>query len=216
MRWHSKRTITSLAKSNLTARYPALKECEKQIVECCEWIRQSIDQGGKLMVMGNGGSSADSEHWVGELMKGFLLKRPIDGTVKQRLDAIDPEMAPKLQGALPAISLVTGHSIISAFANDIDPDFIYAQQILGMAGSKDIVVGISTSGNSRNVLWGLKTAKALGIKTVMLTGADGGKSNLVADLLIKAPARETFLIQEYHLPIYHSICIELEAAFFDH
>jgi D-sedoheptulose 7-phosphate isomerase len=216
MHWKSKRPITNLKISGLIERYSVLEICQKEIITCCEWIRKSFDNGGKLLVMGNGGSSADSEHLVGELMKGFILKRPIDGEIKKRLDAVDPSMPAKLQGALPAMSLVTGHSIISAFANDIDPDFIYAQQILGIAGPHDVIIGITTSGNSRNVLWGIKVAKAMGIKTVVLTGEDGGKSNQLADLLIKAPAKETFKIQEYHLPIYHALCIELEAAFFDH
>lgn len=192
----------------LLARYPALKACEEQIKEALELIIRTYEQGGKVLVCGNGGSAADSEHIVGELMKGFLLKRPVKD------ERIPEELRCRLQGSLPAISLPSQVAVLSAFINDEDPEMLYAQLVYGYADENDLVIGISTSGNSKNIVNALSVAKALGTKTVALTGEKPSKLSELCDVTVKAPSSETFEIQEYHLPIYHYLCAATEAHFF--
>jgi D-sedoheptulose 7-phosphate isomerase len=201
-------------KSKLFERYPILNPIRTNIEESYQILKTMYEKGGKLMVMGNGGSSADSEHLCGELMKGFLSKRPLRAQDRAIFDRIDPAIAPKLQRPLAAMSLVVAHGISTAFANDVDPDFVFAQQIYGLAKPEDVVVGISTSGNSRNVIWGFKAAKALGVKTIALTGENGGESKKWTDCMIQVPGNVTHEVQELHLPVYHALCIELEEYFF--
>lgn len=208
-----KSKIENLTNSKLIERYPVLASIEKEIVSAINNLIEVYNNGGKLITMGNGGSSADAEHICGELMKGFISKRPLTDKERSQLNN-DMEIIPNLQRSLPAISLGVSHSTISAFSNDVDPDFIFAQQIWGLANQNDIVLGISTSGNSKNVVWGLKVAKAKGVKTIALTGEAESKSSGLADVTIKAPASVTHIVQELHLPIYHAICLELENAFF--
>ena len=200
-------------KSKLIERYPVLKSCEAEIVEATSEMISCFNRGGKLLIMGNGGSSSDAEHWCGELLKGFLLKRPLTND-QRKLFPDGCDIAMKLQQGLPAISLGVAHSVISATANDIDHAYGFAQQIWGLANKEDIVIGISTSGNSKNVVNGLKTAKAKGVKTISLTGEKESDCSRLSDITIKAPAAETHIVQELHLPIYHAICIDIEDYFY--
>lgn len=192
----------------LFERYPALKACEENIKKALELMVQTYEQGGKILICGNGGSAADSEHIVGELMKGFLLKRPVED------ERIPEELRCRLQGSLPAISLPSQISVLSAFINDEDPEMLYAQLVYGYARENDLVIGISTSGNSANIVNALRVAKALGSKTLALTGEKPSKLSELCDVTINAPSSETFKIQEYHLPIYHYLCAAVENKFF--
>lgn len=202
----------------LMERYPALERERGQIQRSYELIRDSFETGGKLLIAGNGGSCADAEHIVGELMKGFVKRRPVEAGTAEKLKAADPvrgaELADKLQQGLPAIAL-TGHTALnSAFANDVDAKMVYAQQVMGYGKVGDVFLGISTSGNSENILYASAVAKAKGMKVIGLTGRDGGELRRVSDAVIVAPEQETFKIQEYHLPVYHALCLMLEEHFF--
>ena len=215
---------TYAAVDTLITRYPALAACAADVRAAVEALVDSYRAGGKLIVCGNGGSASDAEHIVGELMKGFLLPRHLGEDLLEKLhetcDVIDPRMVDyfmqNLQGALPAISLPSQLAISTAFSNDQAPDLTFAQQVLGLGKPEDVLLGITTSGNSKNVLYAFRMAKALGLTTIALTGASGGKcvTGGYADIVIKAPAEETYMIQEYHLPIYHTLCIALEEEFF--
>ncbi len=214
---------TYAAVDTLIARYPALAVCAADVRAAVEALVDSWRAGGKLIVCGNGGSASDAEHIVGELMKGFLLPRHLDEHILAKLheacDATDPRTVDyfmqNLQGALPAISLPSQLAISTAFSNDQAPDLTFAQQVLGLGTPGDVLLGITTSGNSKNVLYAFRMAKALGMTTIALTGASGGKcASGFADIVIKAPEEETYKIQEYHLPIYHTLCIAVEEEFF--
>ena len=215
---------TYAAVDTLIARYPVLAVCAADVRAAVEALVDSWRAGGKLIVCGNGGSASDAEHIVGELMKGFLLPRRLGEDLLEKLhavcDATDPKtvdyLMQNLQGALPAISLPSQLAISTAFSNDQAPDLTFAQQVLGLGKPEDVLLGITTSGNSKNVLYAFRMAKALGMKTIALTGASGGKcvTGGYADITIKAPADETYMIQEYHLPIYHALCIAVEEEFF--
>lgn len=201
----------------LIKRYPELKREKSNILNAYTVMRDSFGQEGKLLVCGNGGSAADSEHIVGELMKGFVKKRPIGEELKEKILMAggDEALAGSLQGALTAIAL-TGHSALStAYSNDVNGIYGFAQQTLGYGKAGDVLLGISTSGNSSNVIEAMKVARAIGMKTVALTGRDGGKMKALADISIIAPEQETYKIQEYHLPIYHALCLMLEETYFD-
>lgn len=204
----------------LTERYPALAVCGKELHEAVEMICESYRGGHKLIACGNGGSASDAEHIVGELMKGFLLPRRLDAAMAQKMREVCPEEADyfleNLQGALPALSLVNQVALNTAFANDQAPDLSFAQQILGMGNPGDVLLAISTSGNSKNVLYALQMAKVKGVKTIALTGRSGGKiySRRLADVTIRVPDEETYRIQELHLPVYHMLCIAAEEEFF--
>lgn len=193
----------------LCERYPALKSCEADITAALRLIIDTYKNGGKVLVCGNGGSAADSEHIVGELMKGFLLKRPVTD------ERIPEHLRGKLQGSLPAISLPSQAAILSAFINDVDAETMYAQLTLGYANKNDLLIGLSTSGNSKNVVAAVEVANALGAKTIAMTGEKDSKLSEISTVTIKAPSCETYKIQEYHLPIYHYLCAECEAAFFE-
>lgn len=203
--------------NELLSRYPQLEICKKDIENSVEAIINCYENGGKLILCGNGGSCADCDHIVGELMKGFLKLRPINeekrAEMKQNCDLVDDELLSKLQGGLPAISLPSITALNSAFCNDVDPELIYAQPLMSLANENDILIGLSTSGNSKNVYGAVKVAKALGIKIIGLTGMTGGKLKGISDICICAPETETFKIQELHLPIYHYICAKVEAHF---
>jgi D-sedoheptulose 7-phosphate isomerase len=171
------------------------------------------------MVCGNGGSAADSEHIVGELMKGFILKRPVNTVQADSLRSAwgsDADLyISKLQQGLPGISLVSQSAISSAFLNDVDPELTYAQLVFGYAKAGDVVIGLTTSGNSKNVVHAVKVGKAFGVKSIALTGEAGGTVSRFADVSIKAPAKMTYKVQEYHLPIYHALCAMVESEFFE-
>lgn len=203
---------------HLIDRYPKLIVCREDIVKAYELLETAYSSGRKLLVSGNGGSASDSEHIVGELMKEFKLKRRVYGEQAAALKKIDPELgqtlAEGLQGALPAISL-TGHSsLTTAFMNDAMPELVFAQQINGYGKPGDVYLGISTSGNSKNVLYAAVNAKAKGLHVIGLTGAKENKLMKYADLCIRVPETETYKIQELHLPVYHCLCLMLEDRFF--
>lgn len=202
----------------LVNRYENLKTIVPDIRNAYEMIRDAYKNGNKLLIAGNGGSCADSEHIVGELMKGFVKKRPVSEDLIRKMIEADPEMgeklSKKLQQGLPAISL-TGHpSLSTAFANDVDPDMVFAEQLVGYGKPGDVFLGITTSGNSKNVLFATVVARAKGMKVIGLTGRDGGELKRVSDVAIVVPETETHQIQELHLPVYHAICLMLEEYFF--
>lgn len=192
----------------LIERYPQLNICKNDIEKAHALMIDAYKNGGKIIVCGNGGSSADADHIVGELMKGFLKDRKV---IDERMPQ---ELREKLQGALPAISLSAHTSLMTATINDNDADMVFAQQVYGYAKEKDLLIAISTSGNSKNVVNAVKVAKALGTKTLALTGETGGMLKEMADVTICAPSTETYKIQEYHLPIYHYLCAKVEEEFF--
>lgn len=204
--------------NHLIERYPQLSVCKEDIKNAYIIIETAYKNSRKLLVSGNGGSASDSEHIVGELMKEFKLKRKVYSDQAVALKAIDSELgqvlADNLQGALPAISL-TGHSSLqTAFMNDAVPELVFAQQINGLGKPGDVFLGISTSGNSKNILYAAVNAKAKGLKIIGLTGAKENKLMKYADVCIRVPETETYKIQELHLPVYHCLCLMLEEEFF--
>jgi len=205
--------------ADLIQRYPPLKACGEEIGRACLLLINSYQNGGKLLICGNGGSAADADHIVGEMMKGFKLRRNLPQSQCDRLTDAFPEdgcyLANHLQGALPAISLIGQTALSSAFVNDVAADMVFAQQVFGYGKPGDVLMGLSTSGNSKNVVNAVKVAKAFGLKTISLTGISGGAIKGLCDVTIQAPATETFQIQEYHLPVYHALCAATEAEFFD-
>jgi D-sedoheptulose 7-phosphate isomerase len=195
-------------------RHPALHDLREPILRAVEMICDCHKNGGKILVCGNGGSAADAEHIVGELVKEFKLCRALSETDRARLEKINPLLVKKLQCGLAAISLVSQTSLISAVANDTDATMIFAQQVYCYGKPGDILWGISTSGNSRNVLHAMQTAKAFGLQTIGLNGANSGAMDELCDVLLKAPETETYKVQELHLPIYHAICMMIEHQLF--
>lgn len=204
--------------SQLTERYPILKVNENTIRGFCDALIRCYESGGKLLVCGNGGSCADAEHITGELMKGFLKTRPLSEERKAQMTADVPQLEGidlgKLQQGLPAITLNSGVALTTAFANDCDPELIYAQQVLGLGKKSDVFLGISTSGNAKNVFSAAAVAKSMGIATVALSGRDGGRLKEICDISIVVPESETYIIQELHLPVYHAVCATVEDHFF--
>lgn len=200
----------------LTRRYPLLTVCRHSIVQAFLLLRESFFSGGKLLVCGNGGSAADAEHISGELMKGFIKKRPIPLKLQSKLESMDAGTGwtRKLQGGLPTIPLTVNGGLSSAIVNDQASELIFAQQVLGYGRHNDSLWALSTSGNSENVVKAVCVAKALGLKTIGLTGAGGGKLKEICDVTIQAPAQRVYQIQELHLPIYHALCAMLEEEFF--
>ena len=199
-------------------RYPELEPLQTVIFEAGEVLSSTYAAKKKLMVCGNGGSASDSEHIVGELMKGYFLKREVPQGFRDALVKNHPAegdyLAKHLQGALPAISLVSQSALISAYANDVAADMVYAQQVYGYGEAGDALLALSTSGNSTNVLNAVKVAAAMGIHTIGLTGAKGDRLAALCDVCIKVPKESTPEVQELHLPIYHAICEMLEERFF--
>ena len=201
---------------NLKARYPALASCTVQ--DAVEEIIACYNRNNKLLVCGNGGSATDSLHIVGELMKGFLLPRKLEKKKRIEIETLFPETAQyfidNLQGALSAISLVSETALSTAYANDQAPDLSFAQQVLGYGNLGDVLIAISTSGNSKNVIYAAQMAQVQGMKVISLTGITGGKLKTLSDILINVPSKETYVIQEYHLPIYHTLCAAVENEMF--
>lgn len=203
----------------LLQRYPAWQREQETIIQAYQLLATSYESGGKLLCAGNGGSAADAEHIVGELMKGFHLKRPLPAADVEKLVFVGGEqgntLAQKLQGALPSVSLVSSVALQTAFLNDVDGACGFAQQVWGLARENDIFLGISTSGNSENVILAAIAAKARGAKVLGLTGNTGGALKQYTDICLCAPATRVEEIQELHLPVYHCLCAMLEAYFFE-
>lgn len=204
--------------TELLKRYSELESCKDEIECAKEKMISAFADGKKLLVCGNGGSCADSDHIVGELMKGFLLRREISQTDRKAMKELFPEagdyLADNLQGALPAISLTAHSGLISAFSNDVAPDMVYAQQVYGYGKKGDAFLGITTSGNSDNVVNAAMVAKALDLTVIAMVGENKCKLDKIADLVIHVPEAETFKVQELHLPIYHYLCAACEDKFF--
>lgn len=204
----------------LIEKYPSLSICKKNILEAFEILVQCFLSGHKLLIAGNGGSSADADHIVGELMKGFKKSRRINEDLARRIIEIDPvhgkELSESLQQGLPAIALHNHQALNTAFINDVyyGGSLTFAEQVLGYGQCGDVLLAISTSGNSQNVFNACVVAKAKGLMIIGLTGKDGGQLKNISDVTIIAPSSETFEIQEYHLPIYHLLCLMLEEKFF--
>lgn len=204
--------------NNLICRYPRLEKSKNDISMAFQLLCHVYRNNGKLLVAGNGGSAADSEHIVGELMKGFVKPRTIAEDFSRKLKETDlklgEQLSEKLQGTLPAISLV-GHTALStAYLNDVDPVLGFAQQVSGFGCENDMFLAISTSGNSKNILYAAVVARAKGMKVIGLTGRDGGVLKQYADVSITVDEQETYRIQELHLPVYHALCLMLEEEFF--
>ena len=197
----------------LCERLPVLKSCQKTIRQSTEALIQAFQSGNKLLLCGNGGSAADCEHIAGELVKRFSKTRPLSAELAESLGS---DLTQNLHGGLPALSLPSMIGFHTAFANDDNPEYAFAQQVLAFGKTGDILLAISTSGNSKNLLHAVKTAKAKGLKTIVLTGKSGGTLAPLCDLAIHAPASETPRVQELHLPIYHAICTVVEDALFPH
>ncbi|MBQ2668973.1 MAG: SIS domain-containing protein [Clostridia bacterium] len=195
--------------------HPALEVCRKDVESAVDAVLTMHKNGGKLLLCGNGGSAADCEHIAGELLKGFLLRRTPEGDLHGRLaETMGAENAEKLQRGVSAVPLPSLVGVGSAFCNDVDPALVYAQLVLAMGRPEDVLLCISTSGNSKNVVYAAKAAKALGIRTVALTGGTGGQLRDLCDIVICVPETETYRIQEYHLPVYHALCAQVEEVLF--
>lgn len=204
--------------SELISRYPALESCKKDIENACSAVIDCYSNNGLMLLCGNGGSCADADHIVGELMKSFEKRRPVDKDLEDGLKSVSNErgeyIAKKLQSALPAISLNAHSSLISAISNDMDPSLIFAQQVAGYGRESDLLIAISTSGNSQNIVDAVITAKAKGLTVIGLTGQSGGEMKQYCDIVICVPAVNTAEVQEFHLPVYHTICKAVENRFF--
>lgn len=202
----------------LVRRYPSLDACKEGVEKAFRILEECYTHDGKLLIAGNGGSAADSEHIAGELMKRFKTPRPVPANFAEKLRETDPvrgpELAKNLEQGLMAIPLVAHEALSTAYINDVDGLGVFAQQLYGFGRPGDVFLGISTSGNSKNVMSATVVARALGLKVIGLTGAKGGELASVADVAICVPETETFMIQELHLPVYHCLCLMLEERFF--
>lgn len=202
----------------LISRYPKLEAVRQPIIDAYEILEASYLHDGKVMIAGNGGSAADSEHIAGELMKRFKIPRPVTPEFAEKLKEADPVRGPllakNLERGLMAIPLVAHEALTTAYINDVDGYGVFAQQLLGFGRPGDVFLGISTSGNSQNIMNAVAVAKALGIRIIGLTGAKGGELAAAADVAVKVPETETYMIQELHLPVYHCWCLMLEDRFF--
>lgn len=203
----------------LIERYPMLKSIKKDIIETYLVLEDCYKKGNKLLIAGNGGSAADAEHIVGELMKGFKSQRKVDSKFEEKLIKENIELgrilAKNLQGALPAIALDGHFALSTAYINDCEPLICFAQQVYGYGKEGDVFLGISTSGNSKNVIFAATVAHAKGMKVIGLTGANNSKLGQISDVCIKVPETEVYMIQELHLPVYHCLCLMLEDRFFN-
>jgi D-sedoheptulose 7-phosphate isomerase len=203
---------------DLIKRRPELKVCKQNLQDAYLMLLDTVQKGGTIFTCGNGGSAADAEHIVGELLKGFMKGRKLDVIDTQAIEKMHPgegeKISKSLQKSIRAISLTSHISLMTAFMNDVDPSFVFAQQLRGLGKANDTLIAISTSGNSENIINACKIAKVQQIKTIGLSGATGGKLNQHCDLVIKAPENVVPLIQELHLPIYHALCAMLEVKLF--
>ena len=205
--------------NEMISRYPALESCKKDIESACSAVIECYSNHGLLLLCGNGGSCADADHIVGELMKSFEKRRPVDKDLEHGLVSVSNTrgayIAQQLEHALPAISLNAHHALISAISNDIDSSLVFAQQIAGYGREGDLLIAISTSGNSQNIVDAVITAKAKGLTVIGLTGQSGGEMKQYCDIAICVPSVNTPEVQEFHLPIYHTICKAVENRFFE-
>ena len=203
----------------LIERYPCLDVCREDILKLEGMMLDTFKRGGKLLLCGNGGSAADCDHIAGELLKGFLSKRPLDKETADKFRRALGERAEEyistLQGGLPVISLPSQTAVVSAFSNDVDPEFVYAQLVLGFASENDLLIAISTSGNSKNIVRAAEAAKALGISVAALTGKNESALSAITDVTVRVPETETYKIQEIHLPVYHYLCAAVEEHIFE-
>lgn len=197
--------------NELLKRYPVLWDCKNEILEAERALISLYENKGKLLICGNGGSCADSEHITGELMKGFMKRRPL---LPEQREGIEPEIADKLQQGLPCIPLTSFGALNTAFCNDVEPSLVFAQPLWVLGNKGDMLIAISTSGNSKNVVAAAKVAKAKGMSVIALTGKNGGKLKDIADIIIAVPETETFKVQELHLPTYHYLCAKVEEYFY--
>lgn len=198
---------------DLIVRYPSLSICKDEIINSLYVLEECFQRGGKLLIAGNGGSAADALHIVGELMKSFVLPRKLEANLCQSIEVHSENaeyLKDNLQMALPAIALVCEIGLMTAYSNDAAPDLIFAQQVLGYGNKGDVFLGISTSGNSKNIIYAAEIAKAKGMKVVGLTGENNSNLSTIADVCIQVPAIDTYMVQELHLPVYHTLCLELE------
>ena len=208
--------------NNLVLRLPTLASIQHQIAQAAEMLIDTYNRGGKVLICGNGGSAADSEHIAGELLKGFMLRRPLPDQLRrditsrlaERGQKLADDVLPRLQMGLPAVSLVSQVAVGSAIANDLGADLVYAQQTLALGRPGDLLIGLSTSGNALNVVQAIRLAGGLAIKTLAMTGSSGGLLEQAADLCLKMPADSTPLVQELHLPVYHALCEIIEQYFY--
>lgn len=200
----------------LIRRYPELEPLKTDLERACAILEASFAAGGRLYLCGNGGSAADSEHIVGELMKDFCRKRPVPAAFAEKLRALtgSDELAAGLHGALPAVSLCSQTALATALCNDGDPTLVFAQQVYGYGRAGDTLLALSTSGNSANIVKAAQVAKALDLKVISITGQGGGKLAELADAALRLPASETYQVQELTLPVYHALCLVLEDRFF--
>lgn len=210
--------ILGYDEKSLYERYPSLEKCKEDIEKMLDMMLCVYKSGGKILLCGNGGSCADCDHIVGELMKSFMCERKISGELEEKLCKVfgnDSQRAKKsLQSAIPAISLPSQSAVLSAYLNDVDPEFVYAQLTYGYAKKEDMLIGLSTSGNSKNVVNAVKVAKALGIKTATITGEKESALSSLCDVCVNLPESETYKIQELTLPVYHHLCAMLEKIIF--
>lgn len=200
--------------SELIKRYPSLALCESEIQQSIDMLISAFKNGNRLYICGNGGSAADADHIVGELMKGFLKKRPLTDKQLSAFGAEDKVLAKGLMQGLPAVSLHSQSAFLTAFLNDEDPSLLYAQALYALGKKDDILLAISTSGNSQNVVNAVKVARAIGCKVISLVGSKECKLDALSDIIIHAGHTETYRIQELHLPIYHYLCAAVEDYFF--
>jgi D-sedoheptulose 7-phosphate isomerase len=203
----------------MVADEPSLAGCRSAVLKAQDLLQTCVANGRKILVCGNGGSAADSEHIVGELMKGFHLKRPVDAgfrhQLKQRFgDVSGEDLADHLQGAIPAISLVSQSALLTAFMNDVDGSMVFAQQVYGYGKPGDCLLALSTSGNSKNIIKAVQVAVARGVRTIGLTGENGGELATLCEVCIQVPSNSTPVVQQYHQRVYHALCAELEDHFF--
>ena len=207
--WYNMRMNRTL--EDLFERYHALVPCREDVYAAFEMLVDSFRAGGKALVCGNGGSAADAEHICGELLKTFMKPRPVPADVASRLR---PELASRLEGSLPAVSLVSMSGIVTAFANDVAWETAFAQQVLGLAREGDVLIALSTSGNSENCVAAAEVMKAKGGRSIAFTGARESGLSAICDVAIRVPETETFKVQELHLPVYHAICAAVEEEMF--
>ena len=202
---------------DLKERYPALAPSVPEVAKLCDWVIEAYAAGGKLLLAGNGGSCADVEHIAGELLKSFKIRRPLPEAEKLQLATCGGEgeaLARHLEQGLPCLTLNSHIGFLTAFGNDVDPQLAFAQQLYAQAKAGDVFLGISTSGNSKSIYYALLVARLKGVKSVLLTGDGNGRCEAVADLVVTVPAHDPYLVQEYHLPIYHAMCMVVEEHFY--
>jgi phosphoheptose isomerase len=202
---------SDLVFADLYARYPELERCRTDIDAAFELLLAAYRGGGKVLVCGNGGSASDAEHICGELLKCFKKKRAVPEEIAEKLD---PALVSRLEGSLPAVSLVSMTGIVSAFANDVSWETAFAQQVLGLACSGDVLISLSTSGNSANCVAASEVMKAKGGRTIAFTGSAASRLSDVCDVAIRVPETETYKVQELHLPVYHALCAAVEEELF--